>query len=47
MYQAYIQKQSRLKEPDSKQQKEQDYKKARASRWQAVSRVRQAYKIAY
>lgn len=47
MYQAYIQKQSRLKEPDSKQQKEQDYKKARASRWQAVSRVRQAYKVAY
>jgi uracil-DNA glycosylase len=45
MYQHYLDKQGWLKKSDGKPQDEDKYKKARAARWYAMSRVRQAYKL--
>ena len=43
MYQTYLQRQSWLKKKNATPQLEDNYKKARASRWHAVSHIRQAY----
>lgn len=45
MYQHYFEKQAWLKKPEGKPQDETKYKKARAARWYAMFRVRQAYKL--
>lgn len=45
MYDSYLNKQSWSKKKDAKPQTEGNYKKARASRWYAVSNIRQAYGI--
>ena len=43
MYQQYLDKQNWLKKSGGQPQDEDKYKKARAARWYAMSRVRQAY----
>lgn len=45
MYARYLSKRGWLKKANGQPQDETQYKKARAARWYAMSRVRQAYKI--
>lgn len=45
MYARYLSKRGWLKKTNGQPQDETQYKKARAARWYAMSRVRQAYKI--
>jgi len=45
MYHQYLNKQGWLKKKSGQPQDETKYKKARAARWYAISRVRQAYKL--